>query len=62
MMLASGSQTVVRVPLVVHEGLQGGTRIDLLVSVCLLKKYFHSYVFSYRVLLSNSGIFVYFPC
>ena len=33
----SGSQTVVRVPVVVREGLQSGTRIDLL-SVFLLKK------------------------
>ena len=37
----SGSQTVIRVPLVVREDLQGGTRRDLL-SVFLHKKYIHS--------------------
>ena len=41
LLYSSGSQTVVRVPLVVREGLQGGTRIDLL-SVFLHKKYIHS--------------------
>ena len=35
---------MVRVPVVVREGLQGGTRIDLL-SVFLRKKYIHSYNF-----------------
>jgi len=52
----SGSKTVVR------EGLQGGTRIGLL-SVFLGKKnvYIHSYVFTDRVLLINSWVFVYLP-
>jgi len=51
----SGSQTAVRVPLVEREGLQGGVRDP---SVLLHKKHF---VFTYRVLLINSCIFVYFP-
>ena len=59
------SQIVVRIPLVVREGLQGGTRIDLL-SAFLHKKYILSCSFYYRVLLINSWIFVlatsYFPC
>jgi len=37
-------------------------RIGLL-SIFLHKRYIHSYSFTYRVLLINSGIFVYlFPC
>ena len=41
----------------VREGLQRGTRIDLL-SVFLHKNIFTAVVFSCRVLLINSGIFV----
>ena len=37
---SSGSQTVVRAPLVVREGLQGGTQIGLLLSVHLHKNIF----------------------
>ena len=40
-------------------GLQGGTRIDLLVSVYLHKNIFIVMFFTYRVLLINSWIFLY---
>jgi len=48
-------------PLVVLEGIQGGTRIDLLFFLFFFtKKYiFTAIVFTYRGL--NSCIFVYFP-
>jgi len=52
----SGSQPVVRVPLVVRKGLQGGTRDP---SVLLHKK--NTFRFQWWDLLINSCIFVYFP-
>jgi len=49
--LTSGSQLVVRIPLVVREGLQGGMLMGLLF-VFLHKKYIHTY----RFYLSGSVI------
>ena len=63
MQYSSGSQTVVRVPLVVREGLQGGTRIDLL-SVLLHKKYIDSCRFYLSGSVNKFLNFCvgYFPC
>jgi len=60
---SSGSQTVVRVPLMIREDLQGGTRRDLL-SVFLLKKYIHSCSFYLSGSVNKFLKFfvVYFPC
>jgi len=55
----SGLQTVVRVPLVVHESFQDGARIGL---VFLDKNCIHSYNFYYWILIINSWISVFCPC
>jgi len=49
------SQPVVRVPLLVHEGLSGGTRVT---SIFSQKPGFTAFYFTYRALFLNKSIFL----